>query len=171
MIEVCKPIPSFPGYQATSLGRIKKNGLPLDTGKTYDGYPRISLKKNGKWHSRTVHVLVAEAFFGPRPVGYDVCHSDGIKTNNHISNLRYDTRKSNIADTYRHGNGPLGKRNGLAKLNEIDVLNIRKLRKNGATVTSLAKTYGVCKSNISQITKRQTWAWLKKPRSREGTAK
>ena len=170
MTEIYKPIPSFPGYEASNLGHIKVNGISVGTGKTHDGYQRISLKKNSKWYSRTVHVLVAEAFLGPRPEGLDVCHNDGRKTNNRISNLRYDTRKNNVADVYSHGRGPLGKRNGLSKLTEAAVLEIRRLRKLGVPVRKLAKQYGVNKSNISQITLRQTWKWLDEPNSREGIA-
>lgn len=156
-----KIIPSFPKYNVSENGNVRLNRHPLKLGKTKEGYSRCSLKRGGKWFTRTVHQLVAEAFIGPRPDRHDCCHNDGNPSNNHYSNLRWDTRKNNVADTYKHGRGPFGKRNGLNKLTESDILAIRKLRKGGAPVSTLAKKYGVCKSNISQITLRQTWQWLK----------
>lgn len=57
----------------------------------------------------TVHNLVAEAFLGKRPQGYDVDHIDFDRTNNRVDNLRYldlhinRGRKKHTVE--RHGNG------------------------------------------------------------------
>lgn len=49
-----------------------------------------------------VHILVAETFLGPRPDGLFICHNDGNSRNFNLSNLRYDSRKKNAADTHVH---------------------------------------------------------------------
>lgn len=50
-----------------------------------------------------------------------------------------------------------GARNPSARLNERDVLEIRRLKQNGATLTDLTKVYGVSKSTISHIITRRNW--------------
>ena len=50
-----------------------------------------------------MNVLVLEAFVGPRPAKLDSCHNDGVRTHNHLSNLRWDTRSANLYDAVEHG--------------------------------------------------------------------
>jgi hypothetical protein len=49
---------------------------------------------NGK--NMLVHLLVAEAFYGKKPEGYDVDHKNGNRSDNRPSNLRYATRSQNM---------------------------------------------------------------------------
>ena len=56
--------------------------------------------------SQRVHTLVLEAFVGLRPDGFQACHNDGNPANNHVSNLRWDTRAENTRDMVRHGTHP-----------------------------------------------------------------
>lgn len=81
-------------------GRILKLGFD-----TY-GYPIITVRGNGRKSTRTVHQLVLIAFVGPKPEGMECCHNDGNRTNNRLSNLRWDTKKSNALDAVRHGTRP-----------------------------------------------------------------
>lgn len=114
MAEIWKPIPEFPGYEVSDHGQVR-------SWRTYDpsgtfacephllktppdrGYPCVDLHRDGRSHTKRVHRLVALVFLGPRPEGLQVCHYDGDKANNHISNLRYDSAKGNVADAIRHG--------------------------------------------------------------------
>lgn len=66
------------------------------TAKNNSGY--LIMNVEGK--TRTVHSLVAEAFLGPRPEGYDIDHIDGNKTNNTAENLRYVTHTENMRSFY-----------------------------------------------------------------------
>lgn len=170
MIE-WKRIPSFPDYEVSSNGLVRMGERLLAIGLSGIGYPTCSLKKDGRWFKRTVHTLALESFTGPRPHGNDACHIDGSKDNNNINNLRWGTRKENVADMYAHGNGPIGKRNGLSKLTNNEVLTIRKKRNAGTPVSVLAKEYRVHKSNISQIALRQTWSWLGDPETTDKETK
>lgn len=49
-----------------------------------------------------VHDMVLAAFVGPKPAGLEVCHWNGIRGDNRLDNLRYDTRKANAQDRERH---------------------------------------------------------------------
>lgn len=53
-------------------------------------------KKNIDNHPYRIHDLIARAFLGNRPKGYDVDHINGNKTDNRPSNLRYVTRSENL---------------------------------------------------------------------------
>ena len=84
-------------YLVSSLGRVKnartgKFLKPFSRGKT--GHLGVHLPSGRRY----VHVLVAEAFIGKRPPGLEVCHGDNDPTNNDVSNLRWDTRSSNVID-------------------------------------------------------------------------
>jgi HNH endonuclease len=74
-------------------------------------YPRVSIGRE----KRYVHVMVAEAFHGPRPAGLLVLHHDDDPDHPHADNLRFGTHADNAADAKRNrasaGNGSAGKEN------------------------------------------------------------
>jgi len=77
-------------------GTIPVRGRWLKSGKDARGYPRVVLYKQGfGQRTRSVHILVAAAFIGPRPEGLDVDHRDRDRMNNRVGNLRYTTRSGN----------------------------------------------------------------------------
>lgn len=104
--EVWRDIPFATSYQASNLGRVRsKTRLSVD-GKVLSssikrpsihtsGYLRYTITVKGVNYSVYAHNLVASAFLGVKPEGYDVDHIDKIRINNNISNLRYITIKEN----------------------------------------------------------------------------
>lgn len=74
------------------------NGRPDQKGYIQYDLSDINLvKKNYR-----AHTLVMQVFVG-LPKEYEVvCHNDDIKTNNHISNLRYDSQEENMKDKLRN---------------------------------------------------------------------
>lgn len=76
---------------------------------------------DGRKRIRTrVHILVLEAFVGPRPDGYAACHNDGNVDNNHVSNLRWDTYSANNYDMVQHGTHHYAKRDKCRFGHEFD---------------------------------------------------
>lgn len=67
------------------------------------GYRVVNPMVGGRRFNRRVHILVAEAFLGPRPAGAHIRHLDGNPANNMLENLQYGTPSENVADTIRHG--------------------------------------------------------------------
>lgn len=57
-----------------------------------------------------IHRLVAHVFIGKCPIGKEVLHSDGDPQNNYWTNLRYGTRKENMADFMKHRAEKLAKK-------------------------------------------------------------
>lgn len=97
--------------RVTRIGHGKTRVLSGRVIKTYrlkrSGHIAINLvPREGVRQIRKtfVHLLVLEAFVGPRPEGLYGCHNDGDPDNNHVSNLRWDTPSSNMHDRVRHGN-------------------------------------------------------------------
>lgn len=117
--EEWRAIEGFDGYEVSSRGQIRslhrvimrRNGSPKTIAERVlnpfvvppVGYRYVHLWKENNRTSRGIHVLVLEAFIGPRPHGMDACHNDGEPKNNNLSNLRWDTRAENSRDTVRHG--------------------------------------------------------------------
>lgn len=166
-MEVFKDIPGYEGrYMVSNLGRVKsirvtKKGTIirlLKPCKLRKGHLGVVLCTNGRPYGYGVHRLVAAAFIGPRPSKMNVCHSDGNPANNIPSNLRYDTPAGNQADRIRHGTHNRGLRNANNKLTEAQVLAIRADTRPQGIV---AADYGISPSNVSLITLRKAWGWLK----------
>lgn len=58
--------------------------------------------KDGVSVPRRLHVLVAEAFIGPRPDGLEVHHIDHDRMNPRVDNLEYVTHQENVALAHKH---------------------------------------------------------------------
>uniref|UniRef100_A0A6M3IVQ1 Putative homing endonuclease n=1 Tax=viral metagenome TaxID=1070528 RepID=A0A6M3IVQ1_9ZZZZ len=89
-------IKSYNNYAVSTLGRVRnlKTGRllkPQDSGKRGGNYLFVNLFKNGKRRNINIHVLVAEAFLGPRPCRMLVHHIDTNRKNPVITNLEYCT--------------------------------------------------------------------------------
>ena len=110
--EVFQPIPGTDGiYAISNYGRaISYTGQRvhlLRQGKnTKNGYYRINIKIDGKYHSKLVHSLVADAFCS-LPEGYtinqvQVHHKDFNKENNAAWNLEYLTPAEHMRKHIEH---------------------------------------------------------------------
>ncbi len=165
-----KLIDRFPLYRVASDGEIqskhckgpKGNQKPqwkaLSPEVDERGRQRVRLKDaDGKYKRVFVHVLVLEAFVGPRPKRMCACHNDGNPSNNNLSNLRWDTQRNNQLDKREHGTSNRGSRNYNAKLQETDVLKIRHRVNDGETCAQIAREYKVSVPAISNIVLGHTW--------------
>jgi len=118
MKEIWKDIEGYEGYyQVSTLGRVRsldrvviaKNGTAMPCkGRVLravliNGYPVAWLCKDKKSRYRYVHRLVASAFI-PNPENKPtVNHIDGVKTNNCVLNLEWNTFSENIAHAQKNG--------------------------------------------------------------------
>lgn len=95
--EEWRPVKGAPGYEVSSLGRVRgRTGKILRGSRAGAGYRTFAI---GHRVRRYVHHVVAEAFIGPRPKGHEVNHKDGVKANCAKDNLEYTTH----AENQRHG--------------------------------------------------------------------
>ena len=146
-------------YTGTRGGReveIKVAGRVLQP-SLCNGYPRFVLKVGVRMERAYAHRLVCAAFHGPAPDGHEVAHNDGDRTNPAASNLRWDTRAGNLADTNRHGTDHRGEKCWVAKLDDDAVRDIRR-RVLLQSQRSLAREYGVTQSAIWCLVTGKTWS-------------
>ena len=162
MEEVWRDIPGYEGkYQASSLGRIRsldrtitqigrwgrpftrklKGQVLRPAANKYNPHLYVVLSRG---LGSPVHQLVAAAFLGPRPEGFDVRHIDGDATNNNVENLCYGSRTDNILDVYRQGRA-------WRKLTLEEILDIRDRVLSGETGAALAREFGVSPATVSAI--------------------
>lgn len=150
-------------YKVSEFGEIY-SCLTSRTMKTplKNGYPfLLLLDTEGKRHNSYVHRVVAEAYLEADPEKTCVNHIDGIKTNNHYTNLEYCTLPENVEHALTTGLMSVrGELNGHAILTEEKVIVIRERLSNGERVGHLAKEYGVCYAAISKVKARTSWGWL-----------
>lgn len=150
--ERWEPITSAPGYEVSDLGQVRgvarvlvmKNGVRravpyrvLQPSIDDYGYPMVNLS------ARTcrVHVLVLQAFIGPRPQGMQGCHNNGNPADNRVTNLRWDTSHENCLDVVRHGRRPETLRTRCPRGHELAGANLEpdQLRRNKRSCRSCAR--------------------------------
>jgi len=104
--------------------------------------------------------LVALTWLGKQPSeAHEVAHNDGVRTNNHRSNLRWATAKENQADRIAHGTYVKGEKAYSAKLSDQQAAELVRLyqiggaRYVGATVTmqDLANQFDISVAQVSRI--------------------
>ena len=124
-----------------------------------DGYNSVGVSRNGRRRTLAVHVMVCEAFYGPRQVGHCVRHLDGQKTLNIPENLAWGTFAQNEADKRRHGRASFGENHGGAKLTDEGVRIIRASIPFGLwNARDAAVVFGVSESRVRAIARGIGWA-------------
>lgn len=174
--EEWRDVPGWEGfYQVSSHGRVKRlprfvrtkndcfalkmGGILAPSKNKRTGYPETLLSDGARKQRVNIHVLVCEAFHGPRPSSrHQVAHGDGSRDYNHKDNLRWASPKDNAADRKRHGTEYEGKAHWKTELTEDDVRSIRDRYKPGhGGYTYLAREYGLTRGAIYRIVKRKNW--------------
>ena len=107
-MEIFKDIVGYEGlYQVSNKGNIKTlvsryKGIDILTpGITTAGYKIVTLCKNKKRETVTIHRAVCIAFLGNKNLC--VNHKDGDKTNNNLENLEWVTYKENTQHAMKNG--------------------------------------------------------------------
>jgi len=174
--EEWRPLARFDGvYEVSDLGRVRraKPGKGTHVGKILRPgvvlYPMVGLSIGGVVTSECVHVLVLEAFVGPRPgPSHKVTcnHKNGIKTDDRLANLEWVTHQENLHHAFetglidaekQHARTPRGERNNRAKLTDVAVREILATPHTYGSGVRLARQYGVNRATIERIRNGETW--------------
>lgn len=143
-------------YKITEYGDVfkysnkgmKRMKIQLDK----DGYEVLNFNFGGKVFGRKIHRLVAIHFI-PNPLNKKcVNHIDGIKTNNHYSNLEWVTHSENMIHATKLGLAKnKGELNPMAKLKNSQREEIIELRKQGKKLKEIAKIYNISFQHVSDL--------------------
>jgi hypothetical protein len=134
------------------LGWPYGKGGQMGYGQLWDGVRKVY-----------VHRLAWERTFGPLTEGEHVLHHCDNPLCFNPSCLFTGSEKDNRADQKMKGRTCTGMLNGVAKLTDYDVMEIRRLYYKGVKGSgqiSLGKKFGVTRIAIRKIVMRQTWKHL-----------
>lgn len=119
-MEVWRPIPGYPSFEASSLGRIRRAraghtpsapvGKIVPQRPKTKGYLYVMLYEHGRRNTLRAHRLIAAAFHGECPPDLQVSHLNGVCTDNRPENLTYETATVNNRRRIEHGTMPAGDR-------------------------------------------------------------
>lgn len=104
MEEVWQPVPGYDQYSVSNCGNVRRRNRLLKFGNT-NGYNMVSLCKGGVAKTTSVARLVASVFVPNTDGKPTIDHIDRVRTNNHISNLRWAT----MCEQMLNRDMPLGK--------------------------------------------------------------
>jgi hypothetical protein len=115
---------------------------------------------DGKPHY--AHRWAWESVHGPIAQEMVVCHKCDNRRCVRPSHLFLGTQKDNIADMYAKGRerrgDQTGAKNGMARVKDIDPAQVTALFDAGQRVRDIAPLFGISKSTVSNIVRRQHWS-------------
>ena len=163
-------------YDVSDLGRIRscERAVVCDDGRSWvrpvkilspyldgHGYRIARFSVYGNMERKSAAAVVLEAFVGPRPHGYVVCHGPNGKHDDSLDNLSWGTWSKNMgADRIRDGADNRGSKKKKKKLNDWDVRDIRRCLSHGRSCREIAPYFSVSRQAISDIKFGRRWAWL-----------
>ena len=164
MKERFRPIKSFPDYLVSSMGRVKslkRTDVAFLTGRLdKDGYVLVDLRNENLRKTVRVHVLVAEAFVGPRTDGQLILHWNDRKSDNRLSNLRYGSLSENYNDRRRNGSCNSCHRNPATQIGIRLAKKILSLR-GDKTAVEISKEKKVSVNQVYRIWSDKHWKEIK----------
>lgn len=170
--EIWKNVVGYEGlYHVSDFGNVKRleqrrsniltRGISIYKEKTLkptlysNGYLFVDLCKNGTKKSTSIHRIVAISFIQNPENKPQVNHKNGIKTDNRLENLEWNTmsenQKHSIDTGLRH---TMGEKNSQSKLTEKDILSILN---DNRPYKFISNNYRTSISNISCIKRGYSW--------------
>lgn len=151
--EVWEIIPSYPNYEASNTGNIRRllNGRILKLQTDEAGYRTVMLFTNKKKYNKRVARLVWSAFNGYECELF-IDHIDKEITNNNLDNLRCVNPSENSLNRT-----DFLKDNRYKLTDDIKKDIIRRYRNGDINTYQINKIYGVRSNYFSMVSKRKTW--------------
>ena len=169
MKEIWKPVPGWPKYSVSNLGRVKgvyrrndNDGGILKNAGNEDRY--MVRLHNGK-QTKLVFVsrLVLLAFRGPPPENKPLAlHKDDDRINDCITNLKWGNHQDNAKDADKNDRLVRGMTHGMRKLTLEQVMKIKALSGKSkkecyGLISKMAKEFGVTRNMVSKIKAGDNW--------------
>lgn len=172
------PIAGYEGlYEVSDLGRVRSverkvvskkghhsiySSFILTQEKLKNGYLRVALCCENRVKRYSVHRLVCSTFNPNTENKPVVNHKNLNKEDNRAVNLEWCTQKENAQHASENGRTQQGEKNRGAKLTEMQVIEIRRLRKeSNIGPSALGRMFGVGRNTIRECVNGKTWKHLK----------
>jgi len=107
------------------------------------------LRWEGKWHS--AHRISYEAFVGPIPKSKWVCHKCDIPKCVNPVHLFIGSASDNRKDAVKKKRIPMGEQNHFTKFTDVQVEEMRLLKKEGCTYERLARIFNCSFTYVKYI--------------------
>ena len=158
-VEEWRPVKDWEGrYAVSTHGRVRntKTGLIRKTPTGKNGYPIVGLCRGTAKESVGVHLIMARAFLRkPHCRRPQVNHKDGVKTNNHISNLEWITQAKNLEHAWRIGLREDARQTAVRIHRTLTDEQVKRIRetylKTPRTMKSIADEFGTWKGTVHRI--------------------
>jgi hypothetical protein len=148
-----KKIKDFKNYAINEHGDVTnlRTGRVLKNQENQKGYKHLQLSYLGKTKTISIHREVYIAYKGSISDCLEINHIDGVKSNNHISNLEEVTKKENMIKAVENGQIKTGAdcANSVS-VDQIDVVSGEVICNYGSINIAHKKT-GVYASAISSV--------------------
>lgn len=159
-------------YQISNYGRIKsfktdpEEGTILK-GSNIGGYKSVTLRnKMNKRVAKYIHRLVAQAFLEqPSPDYKYVIHLDFNKVNNHVSNLKWATKKEK--EIHQNINPNFVRTKSQIKYSKLTEAKVRLLKrkindpKRKTRLKMLARQFGISEMQLYRIKRGENWGHIR----------
>jgi hypothetical protein len=150
-------------YEVSDEGDVRRVGASrfLKPQAAPNGYLTVNLSRPGRTVRMTVHGIVAAAWLGPRPEGFQVAHLNGVRSDNRGNNLVYASALENSRHKDEHGTLLRGERHPRAKLTAADVEWLRANTIPGdpeCGFVAMGKRFGVRDTTIERAVRGRYWA-------------
>lgn len=124
-----------------------------------NGYGRID-RGGARARGATVsaHRAAWELYRGPIPTGFSVLHRCDNPLCVNPDHLFIGTALDNMRDKVAKGRSSFGERNGIARLTNVQVREIRSRRDAGERACDLAQEFGVERSAVWRIMTGRNWS-------------
>ena len=153
-------------WKTTLLEKFTERCIPVTETGCWLWLGKIEKKGYGVFRMKTkgikAHRLAYELLVGPIPKGMYVCHKCDVRSCVNPSHLFLGTQRDNMDDMKRKGRGahPHGQHVGTSKLTDEMV---KEILLSSEPQRKTAKKYGVSKSVIGYIRRREIWKHVKRP--------
>jgi len=147
-----------PAFLTEHLAYDRDECLLWPFGINSEGYGYVSI--GGKNIGAYRHMC--ELANGPPPPDRpEAAHSCGNRRCVNPRHLRWASRAENHADMKAHGTSISGSKNGWSKLNEADVLEIRRALARGERSKAIGARFSISHYTVLDIKSGKRWGWLK----------
>jgi hypothetical protein len=162
-------------YAVSNYGRVcvisattkSRAGRILSQSDRGNGYLCVTLSRPRAL--RDVHVLVCQAFHGPRPAGAEALHINNNRSDNRACNLRWGSHRENQLQMKNDGRSCPGSQNGNSKLSREEAIEIAKrINEGGESHRAVSRDYGISRTQAGNIARGDQWSSIASRKARVG---